>query len=191
MNWETILFTGDSLTFGARSYLGYPEYCGHILSEKLQKNWNVINHAVNGFRAIDLARSLDMNYATLSAQTPLITFILIGTNDAKSGTSISDFRIALNQVILKTKLMTMNKNVVVLKIPRLANGVSFPYNMEMNKFISSYNDAIQEMSLEHSIKTMEIEIDENHYYDGVHFNGEGSQFIAEKIASYILHERGI
>ena len=37
MNWETLLAFGDSITYGARSYLGYPEICGDILGGKLDK----------------------------------------------------------------------------------------------------------------------------------------------------------
>ena len=59
MNWETLLCLGDSITFGARSYFGYPEIAGNILEEKLSKSWNIINHSTNGFTTIDLIRSLN------------------------------------------------------------------------------------------------------------------------------------
>ncbi|NQV02922.1 MAG: hypothetical protein HQ542_09770 [Bacteroidia bacterium] len=53
MNWETLISFGDSITIGARSYLGYPEICGDLLENILNKDWHVINHARNGFTTIN------------------------------------------------------------------------------------------------------------------------------------------
>src|SRR5690606_28595423 len=108
MNWETYIAFGDSITIGARTYLGYPELVGNELSKRLKKQWNVINHAVSGFKAIDLARDIDKNFASLVLHKSSITSILIGTNDVKENTSIEDFKIALNQILLKAKLLTTN-----------------------------------------------------------------------------------
>jgi len=191
MNWETILFLGDSLTFGARSYLGYPERCGALLSDKLAKDWNVVNHATNGFTAIDLARSMDGNYVSLASQTPVISFILIGTNDAKTGTSNENYTIALEQIIVKSKLLTLNANVRVLKIPQLAKGVAYPFDTEMNIRIHEYNQIIDVLAAKHGIKSVAIELDDAHFYDGIHFNEAGILVFAEGVAHSILKERGI
>ena len=84
MNWQTILFLGDSITIGSRSYLGYPEIVGSILSNKLKNSWNVINHATSGFTAIDLARSIDLSMTNYISLKPGLITILVGTNDVKS-----------------------------------------------------------------------------------------------------------
>lgn len=65
MNWETYIAFGDSITIGARTYLGYPELVGDKLSGRLNKHWNVINHSVSGFKAIDLARYIDKHFSSL------------------------------------------------------------------------------------------------------------------------------
>lgn len=191
MNWETILFLGDSLTVGARSYLGYPEYTGDLLTQKLSKDWNVVNHATNGFTAIDLSRSVSNNYASLAAQNPLISVVLIGTNDAKIGTSEEAFRIALEQLIIKAKLMTLHKKVLLLQIPDLAAGVSYPYTVGMNKNIAVYNQIIEKMAVKHQVKTLSIALNPEHFYDGVHFNEAGTITYARSLADFILKERGM
>jgi len=191
MNWETILFLGDSLTVGARSYLGFPEYVGNMLSEKLSKEWNVINHATNGFQAIDLARSLSDNFANLSSNTPLLSVVLIGTNDAKSNTSIEEYTIAMEQIIIKAKLLTMNNNVLLLDIPNLRAGVSYPYTAEMNKTIARYNQVILRLTEKHQIKHLVISMEDEDFFDGVHFNKKGTIRFAEGVVDHIMKARGI
>jgi len=191
MNWETILFFGDSLTVGARGYLGFPEYVGDILAKRLSKEWNIINNATNGFRAIDLARSISNNYAGLTAQNPLVSVILIGTNDAKSGTNNDEYRIAVEQIIIKAKLLTLNENVLLLSIPELAAGVAYPYNQEMNNAIYAYNDILVKLASKHKTGLLSIPTKDEHYFDGVHFNREGTIFFAQSIAHKILKDRGL
>lgn len=190
MNWETILFLGDSLTFGARGYLGYPEYAGDILAKKTAKEWNVINHGTNGYRAIDLARSISNNFSTLATHNALLSVVLIGTNDAKTATTADEYRIALEQVIIKAKLLTLNSNVLLLKIPALAAGVSYPYSLEMNVAIDGYNQIIDSMAKKHTAKTLSIALENEHFFDGVHFNTAGTVHVAQGIADHILLERG-
>ena len=40
MTWETYIAFGDSITKGARTYLGYPELVGHSLNTHLAGKWN-------------------------------------------------------------------------------------------------------------------------------------------------------
>src|SRR5436190_23929773 len=104
MNWETLLSLGDSITFGARSYLGYPEICGDILGKKLDKNWHVINHSTNGFTTINLVRSLNSEMESYKNCYPSIITVMIGTNDIKMNVSIENFKIAYKQLITKLRL---------------------------------------------------------------------------------------
>jgi lysophospholipase L1-like esterase len=61
MNWETLLCLGDSITIGARSYLGYPDYAADYLKQKTNKNWLAVNYAVSGYTTIQLARHMVTN----------------------------------------------------------------------------------------------------------------------------------
>jgi lysophospholipase L1-like esterase len=191
MNWETILCLGDSITIGSRSYLGYPEYCGHFLSVKTKKSWNVINHATAGFTTIDLARSIDKNLAHLKTHKPEIITILIGTNDVKINTSPADFKIALEQLIIKAKLIVGNHNIVVIHIPLLMDGVMLPYKIGMNKTVEEYNGIINEVVNKEMIIPTQITMLPHHSYDGVHLNNEGSQHWGEELSKLIIAQRSI
>jgi lysophospholipase L1-like esterase len=191
MNWETYIAFGDSITIGARTYLGYPELVGNKLSIELSKQWNVINHSVSGFKAIDLARYIDTHFSSLKEQNASITSILIGTNDIKEKTPMEDFRIALNQVILKTKLLTINKNVVIFAIPEFHKGIMYPYSIDMNTAISTFNETIGELAQLHGIRMVELRHSEQDFLDGVHLNRSGIEHFSTQISTYILKDKGI
>jgi len=191
MNWETYIAFGDSITIGARTYLGYPELVGNKLAEKLHKQWNVINHSVSGFRAIDLARHIDSHFASLKEHRASISSILIGTNDIKEKTDVHDFGVALDQVIIKTKLLTGNKNVVIFLIPEFHQGIMYPYSIDMNENISRFNKVIAQLAAHHGIRLLELSHTENDFFDGVHLNRSGVENFADQIAGYILKDKGI
>ncbi|HTF04092.1 MAG TPA: SGNH/GDSL hydrolase family protein [Bacteroidia bacterium] len=191
MNWETYIAFGDSITIGARTYLGYPELTGHALGTHLSKEWNVINHAVSGFKAIDLARYIDEHFTTLKEHKASVSTILIGTNDIKEKTSLADFRIALDQVILKVKLLTVSKNVIILAIPEFQKGIMYPYSMQMNESIREFNAAIEEAAGRHGIRSLELVVSEEDFLDGVHLNNTGNQSFSSQLTRYILADKGI
>jgi lysophospholipase L1-like esterase len=191
MNWETYIAFGDSITIGARTYLGYPELIADKLSKALKKEWNVINHSVSGFKAIHLARHIDTHFASLAEHKSCISTILIGTNDIKENTSAADFRIALNQIIIKTKLLTVNKNVIIFLIPHFHKGIMYPYSIAMNEMVAKFNSIILELAGEHSIRCLTLMHSENDFTDGVHLNNKGIESFAGQITSFILKDKGI
>lgn len=191
MNWETYIAFGDSITIGARTYLGYPELVGNKLSDRLNKQWNVINHSVSGFKAIDLARSIDKHFSSLQEHKSSITSILIGTNDIKEKTSVEDFKIALNQIIIKTKLLTTNKNVILFLIPEFHKGIMYPYSIEMNETISVFNKAISQLAQNHDLRMLELNHTEKDFLDGVHLNQSGIENFSDQISKYILKDKGM
>lgn len=191
MNWETYIAFGDSITVGARTYLGYPELVGNRLSEQLANQWNVINHAVCGFRAVDLARNIDKYYSTLKENKPSVSTILIGTNDIKEHTELVDFKIALEQVILKAKLLTTGGNVIIIPIPEFHKGITYPYSIDMNEKISVFNTAIMELADRHHIRMLPISTKKEDFLDGVHLNGTGIVTFSEQISRYILRDKGV
>jgi lysophospholipase L1-like esterase len=191
MNWETYLAFGDSITIGARTYLGYPELVGDALSLHLSKQWNVINHSVSGFKAIDLARHIDKHFFSLKETRSSITSILIGTNDIKEQTSLEDFTIALNQIILKSKLLTINGNVIIFAIPEFHKGISYPYSIGMNENIARFNAEIKKLAAQHNIRMLELNHNDEDFLDGVHLNGTGIETFSSQITRYILKDKGI
>lgn len=191
MNWETYLALGDSITIGARSYLGYPEIAGATLEHKLAKQWNVINCAVSGYTAMDLGRLIDARCAHLQAQPPSITTILIGTNDIKAGTDLESFEIALTQIIVKAKILTQHANVVLIQIPLFQKGVMYPYNVSMNSAVEDFNRSILKLAENHNLKSLSLDLSEEDFFDGVHLNDKGSKNGGLQVANFILHERGL
>lgn len=191
MNWETYLALGDSITIGARTYQGYPEFAGRNLQTSLQKYWNVINHAVSGFTAIDLVRYVDLHFATLLKHEASFTTIMIGTNDVKKDTSVENFTVALNQLILKAKLLTPSSRVVVLSIPHFPKGVMYPYTYDMNAKIAEFNQVIELISNEHKVQNLQVHLDSSELFDGVHLNEIGVEKVAKLVSDYVLAERGI
>ena len=190
MNWETLLCLGDSLTFGARSYLGYPEICADLLSKKLNKHWNVINHATNGYTTIDLLRSLDKSWSSLKAHQPSLITIMIGTNDVKNNTADHNFSSVFSLLITKVKLLATNNNILVFKIPPLMPGVFYPYNFSMNDKINNLNKVIESHSNQHQIRTLELMLQADDFYDGVHFGEVGSHNAANQLSNFILKDKG-
>ena len=191
MNWETYTAFGDSITKGARTYLGYPELVGSELTSRLQTQWNVINHSVCGFKAIDLARYIDLHFLSLKDKQSSISTLLIGTNDIKEKTRPEDFRIALNQVILKTKLLTTSGNVIVMAIPELHKGITYPYSIAMNEDVTLLNAEIKKLADEHHIRMLSIAHSEYDFTDGVHLNANGLTTFSSQIVGQILKDKGM
>ena len=191
MNWETLLFLGDSITNGARSYLSFPEYAGNFLQVKTDKLWNIINLSENGITTIDLLRLTSRNYSSLQSENPALTIILIGTNDAKKNTAEKEFTIAYNQLIIKAKLLSQNKQVLLVKIPLLQKGIMLPYETEMNKNITGYNLIIDQLAAIHKCPVLEMKYSETDFYDGVHLNTEGAESFGTQLSEFILNKRGL
>lgn len=191
MNWETLLSFGDSITIGSRSYLAYPEYTGDLLEAHSHKFWSVHNVAVSRYTCIDLNRYISDNYAHLMAMKPEVMTLLIGTNDAKVGTSPSNYRIAYNQLLVKARLINRESQLLLIKIPLLRDGVVLPYTLAMNETIIAYNQIIDELAAKHGLETLSLTLELNHFFDGVHFNEAGSKAAGLQLAKALLKQRGI
>ena len=191
MNWETLLSFGDSITFGARSYLGYPEICGDILAKMLDKKWHVINHSTNGFTTIDLVRSINPMLANYKSSYPSLITVMIGTNDIKTNVSLNEFRVAYSQLIIKLKLLSIGNNILLIKIPRFTQKVFYPYNYAMNNQVNIFNICIEQIAKENNLRCFECDLADDDFYDGVHLNAKGSNTVANQLSTYILKDKGI
>jgi lysophospholipase L1-like esterase len=191
MNWETYTAFGDSITIGARTYLSYPDLTGNLLQKHLNKNWDVINIAVSGYKAIDLSRYIDQNALYLKSKQISFSTLLIGTNDVKENTSLEDFKVAFSQVLFKIRQLTCNNNVIVCKIPSFPKGVMYPYTFEMNELLDSFNVFIQEESENQGVRCLSFLNDETDFYDGIHLNIKGNENFSNQLASFVLKDKGI
>jgi lysophospholipase L1-like esterase len=191
MNWETLLAFGDSITFGARSYLGYPEICGDILSTELEKKWHVINHATNGHTTIDLVRSINPMLLNYKSAYPSLITVMIGTNDIKNQVDINDFRIAFDQLIIKLKLMAVGGNIILIKIPRFTQKVFYPYKHSMNEQIAKFNACIENLANKNNLRCFECVLDDDDFFDGVHLSPKGCHTVAAQLSVFILKDKGV
>jgi lysophospholipase L1-like esterase len=191
MNWETLVCFGDSLTIGARTYLGYPEYTGHFLQERIGNSWNVLNIAVSGFTARDLLRKITAESNIISINKPNFFTLLIGTNDLKAPTSLDDFRIAYDLLVLKILLLMQHKNGILILIPSIQKGVKHPYKYEMNSKIPEYNNVILELGQKYDLEVLALDLNEDDFFDGVHLNKQGGIYAGIQIANFILEEKGL
>jgi lysophospholipase L1-like esterase len=191
MNWETLMSFGDSITIGARSYCGYPEYAGNFLEKSLGNKWNVINHAVSGYTTINLARYITANFSNLHQFAPGIITIMIGTNDVKFSTAESDFEIAYRQVVLKALMIAPNKNVLLIKIPSFPKNVAYPYQYKMNETVIKFNAIIEKIAADFKIRVTSFSISEEDLFDGVHLDTTGSINAAKQLAHFIEADKGL
>ncbi len=169
--------------------MGYPEYAGAILEKTTQKKWNVINHAVSGYTSLDLLRYVDSSWSNLKETNPEIITIMIGTNDIKSNTNESDFKIAINLLLIKARLLQPNGNIILLEIPELENGVMLPYTIKMNERIKKFNSLLSDVAKNEGLMFHRFDQNENLFYDGVHLNNEGSANWGKQLADFILNLR--
>jgi lysophospholipase L1-like esterase len=191
MNWETYISIGDSITKGARTYLSYPEKIASGLKSNLNKEWNLINISENGHTVIDVLRLIDKKYNFITNQLSGISTILIGTNDAKNNTSVQDFRIAYDLLVLKAKLFTQKGNVILIEIPNFPKGIMYPYKIQMNDTIDLYNKIIKEIAQDHGLRTFRFKLDQSDFYDGVHLNEQGVDTCSSQLIEFILKDKGL
>jgi lysophospholipase L1-like esterase len=191
MNWETLLAFGDSITFGARSYLGYPEICADVLGKRMDKDWHVVNHSTNGLTTMGLLRSIDPHLSNYKSIYPSLITVMIGTNDIKTRVKAEEFRIAYRQLVVKLRLLAVNNNIVLLRIPRLTQKVFYPYHYSMNEEIIKFNDVIREAAEEHGLRTFGFDFADEDFFDGVHLNSRGCYSAAGQLANLILKDKGL
>ncbi len=190
MNWETLMSFGDSITIGSRTYLGYPEKSADILMQETGRSWNVFNIAVAGFTTIQLNRLVSERMTQLRSEQPSICTLMIGTNDAKSGTSEENFKLAYHQLLIKIRLIQKNRHVILIGIPLLEEGVMLPYEIDMNRRIVAFNEIIQSFAEDQGLHFLKFNGASHHYFDGVHLNEAGVEHYGKQLAAYILKLRG-
>jgi len=117
--------------------------------------------------------------------------LLIGTNDVKKGTDLNDYRIAVTQLLVCARMLVPAQQLLLLEIPSFPEGVMYPYNVQMNTAVDDHNKVLNTLAREHGIRTMGLELNNNHLFDGVHLNSEGCKACATQIAELILNDKGL
>lgn len=101
----TWVFTGDSITHGARHTYGWRSFPEHF-SERIRWEMNrrldyVINTGVSGDNSTNLLSQFDRRIGTLK---PDVVFIMIGTNDSAQGsTGLEPYRANLLKLVARVR----------------------------------------------------------------------------------------
>ena len=180
MIYSTILCLGDSLTYPARdpTFLGYPGYLAQDVQEDLGQFCMTINKGVNGETSAQLLfRAYDVIKSYPDCQTAIL---LIGTNDTKHEVDEKLFKSNLEQIIGICKVF--DKKVLISTLPPIKVFGQPTYRQDSDDIRKRYNEVIRNLAEEKDLAMVELgNLPAKYQCDGVHFNTEGSRFVAKKM----------
>lgn len=184
MNYQNILFAGDSQTFGARTYGCYPIHLTQILSKESPYIWRAINCSRNGNTARDLW--FQLNHDINLIQDTYQACVLIGTNDVGESKDISIFEEYYRQ-ILTAFAVHRYRAVFCGEIPPIyADGHVFFHKKVVGRrdaFNNIIRKVVMEFSIAHYVPIKNLNRD--YYEDPVHFNEMGNMEMAKCFAEII------
>jgi len=190
MIYGTVLSLGDSLTFGARCYLGFPEYLARDLTLRHDRRieWSAINAGVCGEttrQILDRTPALVQRFAALPG--PKVITYLAGTNDSKgNGTRPLEWQEAYRQTVRWLRRVH-GARIVLCTIPALQSDQMPCYTEGSMRWIERANYAIRDMHdvlNSRSINLVDL-ADIHETVDGVHLTPEASETVAGRITEVI------
>jgi lysophospholipase L1-like esterase len=186
MIWNKVVCVGDSITFGARTYVGYPEYLSVELEKLTGIFFDVINEGISGERLIDVIRRLPKIFCRY--QKVGCYCVIVGTNDVKERTDVKVFEMLYRQMIMK--FMIQNTFLVVGEIPRIVRGKGWlPYGFWAMEHRKKLNDVIRKVVNE--IKSDKVrlvsfdDLSDDCFVDSVHLSDKGCREMAKIVAKAI------
>lgn len=184
MNYQNLVFFGDSLAFGARTYGCFPMRAAALLTESSRYAWRVMNISQNGATA----RSLwfRVNDGDIDLSDVYLAAILIGTNDAAHGSPPELFEEYYRQ-ILRTLAVRKFKAVFCGTIPPLhCDGHAF-FTRDAEARRPQLNAIIKKIVAETSIaRLVDLEsIDASCCVDPAHLNDHGNERVAQRFVEEI------
>lgn len=144
------IFTGDSITQGAKHTLGYRSY-PEIFSEHLRFEMNrardfVINTAVSGHTTNEILADFDWRVAQFS---PAVVSLMIGTNDAAKSRRIPIDVYGENLEILVEKIRAINA-IPVLHTPNTIDMGTDPSKNERSD-LPFFVDRMRKVAAKHNL----------------------------------------
>lgn len=184
MNYQNILFIGDSQTFGARTYGCYPVYLTQILTNGSAYVWRAINLSKNGNTARDLW--FQLSHDIFLIHDTYQACVLIGANDVGEAKDIHIFEEYYRQILAVFAIHNY-KAIFCGEIPPIhADGHVFFQRLVValrDEFNEVIKKIVSEVSIAHLVPIVSIERD--CYEDPVHFNEKGNKEIAHCFAEVI------
>jgi len=186
--WNWVGCLGDSITFGARSSLGYPEYLSRTLREETGMLWPCVNLGVNSETTLQIMRRADRQLREFPDVE--IWCLCAGMNDCRELTPLRIWEETYRQLL--ERFVTLRKKVFVATMPPIVPGRGhLPYRKESREHWVWMNGTI--MNLADTRRTPVVRLDgmvehEITMADSVHPTDAGSQWIADQFAKKILEE---
>lgn len=189
MVWNWLGCLGDSITFGARSGLGYPEYLSQVLRSKTGMLWPTVNLGVNGETTLQIMRRADHQLREFSDVD--IWCLCAGMNDCRVGTPMPLFLETYRQLLEKFKVT--GKRLFVGTMPKIVAGRGhLPYSKKSQEVWVEANEGIRKLVKEMGFPLVELAEAEAlgpvEMADSVHPNDGGCYALAQLFADAILTE---
>lgn len=185
MIFEQVICLGDSLTFGARSKAGWPEYMAQYLREKTGRVYVAINEGVSGETVLQLLRRSD--HKLFHFKDVMMATLLIGTNDTKPmiDTPPDLFEELYRQVV--DRLLIRKMVVFCGTIPDQMGEVCLPYDKSSIERLKVFNERIEKVCTERKVHLVKLNgFDADDYSDSLHFSDKGSIRVAHVFGDAIL-----
>ncbi len=184
MNYNNIVFWGDSLTYGARTYGCYPLYLVKMLNASTPYNWRAINRGVNGFTAKDLWFKVNWDLEMLN--DTYLSCVLIGTNDCSVLSEGAVFKTYLEQLI-DAIFIKKGKKIFLGEIPDIIQNAHPFFTKQSNEKRTELNSIIYEIcDKNNNLELVRFNLNEDCYEDSVHFSEKGNQIVAESFFNKII-----
>ncbi len=194
MIYGTVLCLGDSLTFGARAPLGFPEHLGPLLSARSGAEWVALNRGISGQTTREV---LDRTPAAVGHLQSLggakYVTVLAGTNDGKGG----GLDHALWEALYRQILHWPRRHgipIAVMTFPPIRPGQMGAFPRESRHWLREASRRVRAIAAElHNrpspIRVVELEdLSEEFLADGVHLTPSGYRIVAERVADVLMDD---
>ena len=185
MTFGTVLCLGDSITFGARAKLGYPEWLPSLVDNQGSVEWSTLNRGISGQttrQILDRAPGCVRELAGLPGAKWAV--LLAGTNDSKrNGVTIDEWWLLYNQIV--TWFRRYDLPMALCTFPKV-NFLRMPsFTAESNEWLERASDHVRLIANTHGAKLIELsdieDIDD--IPDGVHLSADAYREFAIRVVT--------
>ena len=189
MLYGTILCLGDSMTFGARSPIGYPEYLGPMMSRS-NVEWVALNRGISGQttrQILDRAPAAVQQLNSFSG--PKWCVVMAGTNDSKGrGLPLHEWEMLYRQILHWP--LRFGIPLALCTYPSVDHKMMPDFSATSNKWLSEASSRVRnivdELEQKNTVSLVELEgFPVEYLCDGVHLNKGGYLEMANRVATSI------
>jgi lysophospholipase L1-like esterase len=196
MLYGTVLCLGDSLTFGARAVMGYPEHLAPMLSTK-DIEWACLQHGISGQTTREILDRTPSAVRSLNSLTgPKWVVVLAGTNDSKGGgLSMKTWESLYRQILHWPR--RFNIPMALCTFPTVQPHKMPAYTAQSVRWLKRASERVRAIASEldcgpSPVRLVELEdMTTDLLCDGVHMTAEGYYEIADRVAEVLTEEKDV